>query len=172
MTTPDPNAAKIEELIRTANAVGPPQASPQAQQDRITATLNVYHQDPTRQPTGANLVAQALCQTKEQPYVRTIPVGQRVELELHWMAGSKAGLLVFDNNTGRHHAHIPTKEQLAEEAKRVVLVKAPDCQGLTLVLRPGMFTIFEPQYVDGQLPKLTLECVHGVADVTIMAFPR
>lgn len=116
-------------------------ARPLANQDRMTAVLNLYHQQHDENPTEHAVRASRMLETKHQAYQRklSLPDGadHATTLDCGWVPPADVGFLVVENRTGTGQATYPTPE---EKARLESLVVYLDLGGsMPLEILPGLF---------------------------------
>lgn len=142
-----------------------PEPQPSPLKPRLTVVETVYHQDPANGPTAFEAPFGRQLETDEQPCVRRLTVGTDWQaLGGVWLAESCQ--VVLRNEEGQFHGPLPSAQQKAEAAARVVEVGVSDM--VLAVVRPGESCRFEP----ADLHTIRVRCVAGSAKVTAAVFPR
>ena len=138
---------------------------------RLTVVEQVYHQIAGEQPTSVNSQFSRVLASDEQPYVRRCKATEDWQpIDIGWV--EDVGMLVIVNNEGTFRHRIPTDEQRAEVAKRVLDVGVETATGICRILRvwkipPGESGRGQPIY-----PKqLRIRSQYGTVLFTIYVFP-
>ncbi len=105
--------------------------------------------------------------TQEQLYKRrTTVTNEWKPLDVGWI--EKPGLLVINNEEGKHLTVNPTEEEAKAIADRVVEISSNPEGCFRILIRPGESTRFEPSDVS----KLQIRSQSDKASVIIHAFPN
>lgn len=179
--TPDVQSAKISQIMVRASGA------------RITVIDTVAHQMFRSRTTIAEERFIMPCKSSEQPYQRlSFFVGEEWEsLRLDWLMTSEGdwncGMIKIANEEGRFLQTIPTNEEIAEEAKKVLVVgivssevvSHPSAKGCEMVLhfaevRPSGdgVTIPSIRLMPRNLRGYRIRSEHGRIKISISAFPR
>ena len=116
--------------------------------DRLTAKLDVYHEQHGEDPTQVSCAfSRTLDRGTEEVYKRRITVGcDWHELDLGWLKGHGVSFVVIENREGKGMVVKPTNDEKADLAKQILLVGVVSCGAVHVVsiIRPGQFAAFEP----------------------------
>lgn len=144
------------------SAIGPPPP-----RSRLTVIELVYHRQWGEEPVLFEGRFGRELETHEQAYRRMITVGETPQpLDTGWLAGL-VGMLVVANLEGRRQQVIPTEQQRAELAAKVIEVGSTNSQQVWLV-PPGESFRGWPSSPE----QVTLRCQQGKAHCTVFAVPR
>lgn len=153
---------------------------------RITVIETVYFQGPDAEPTSRECNFSNWVGTDEQPYLRRCRIGEAFKpLDLGWLSNIPIGLVCIDNHEGSFPEKLPTPQEKANAAAKVLEVSfglstAP--QSLTMhdppsppptatvpaiLVKPGEGVRFQPAAAKNVL----IRCRSGEARVTITVFP-
>lgn len=147
-----------------------------AEQARLGIVEQIYCYPPGAAPTLIDIREGLWLETDEQPYQRKLKVGPEWQpLDCGWLDGKGVSLLVLVNEEGKHLTVIPSEQQKAALALRVVEVGAQtlygmgDAPGVVLLalLHPGLSLRFWP----ADAKSLRLRSRAGEARVTMTLFP-
>lgn len=134
---------------------------------RIGCRVQAFHQQPNAPPAVADPAWGRFVESDEQPWVRQLTVGPEWQaLDCGWV--ERAGLMVLQNTEGKFPQVIPTEEERAAVAARVVELAYKPCPAFaTWVVRPGAAHVGEP----GDVKLLRVRCRSGTARCTLYLFP-
>lgn len=132
---------------------------------RVTVVEQVYCCTADDQPLSQENRFQLRITSDEQPYFRRFRISENWQpLDAGWL--QSASMVVIANEEGKQQTKIPTPDEAAELAARVVEVGR---DGIAFArVRPGATARFEP----AALTQLQLRCCSGTATVTLMAAPE
>ena len=134
---------------------------------RITLHFQLHHEYPGDQPTSVQCVPYDWLESDEEPYSRRIVVGEHwQEIEQGWLGTS--GMLFIENQEGRGRQTIPSKEEAADTAKRVVEISFYAKDANVWTLRPGWPFFGFTKTVKA----VRLRCQHKTAKCRVIIFPR
>jgi hypothetical protein len=137
-----------------------------AEADRVTITLQITHERFGEQPVAVVYAGSRVCEAKEQPFQRRVRHGEAWKPLLDVQGVALPGLVIIENRIPRARVQ-PTKEALAEEARKVVVILAEgDAEGVRI--RPGSLAIVEFT----NLAALRARCEHAETEIHITVFPR
>lgn len=147
-------------------------ASPQLQtRARITIVSNLYHSIPGEASKGPEAIrTYRWLNSDEQGYGRSVKIGEDwQEIDLGWLKDKEIGYIHFENDTRRLPGKVPTQEELAILAEKVIEI------GLWVgdMIWPLMY--FPPEEGSGFAPiapqNLRVRCRKGVAKLTYYVVP-
>lgn len=136
---------------------------------RLTVVEQVCHQDGEGEPVVAACQWGRSLITEEQPWVRKFLVGPEWKpLETGWL--TRVGMLHLANNEGKDIQRIPTREEKALLASRVIELGVSSETGVYpfLIIRPGESARLEP----ADLSTLLVRCQYQSARCTLTAVPE
>lgn len=140
--------------------------------NRLTVVEMLYHQQGVLNPESFQHNYSRELKTDEQTYgPRRDKVGEEwQELKLGWFSdkGLNCGLLRIVNEEGGQQQRIPTPEQLAETAAKVIEYCYKGGEAKPFLLHPQESCRVYPSNIEG----LMIRCRKGVAKYTVVAFPE
>lgn len=133
---------------------------------RMTVVETVYHAD-ARGPTDLpGLGFSRALSSDEQPYLRRIAVGEEWQpLDVGWV--HHPAHVVVKNHAGEGLQRVPTNEQRAEIAAKVVLLAFSEHDAGAWVIPPGESFRGTPS-----TPRMLIRCMNGEAKVTVLVIPE
>ncbi len=136
--------------------------------DRLTYTLNLYHEHVGDQPSNVQLVGQKLLDHDEQTWTRRIKVGKdSIPIDLGWMDEDKAGLVCPENQAGKNQSVNPTPEEREHLESLIIHVLISDSTN-PLLVPPGWPLMFWPTHHSS----IRLYCPTGEAVCHVMVCPK
>lgn len=134
--------------------------------DRLVVTTAVYHQPFREQPVSVASRFVRELETNEQAFVRRRVIDEEWQLlDCGWI-NRVASYLLLVNEEGKHRQTIPTPEELADTAERVIEVSHNKLEAHWLIL-PGA----SMQGTPVNLHHLFLRCCKGTARLSIFLVP-
>lgn len=132
----------------------------------LTVVETVYHQVFGEQPVSIDSRFDRELSSDEQMYQRhKVATENWQPLDLGWV--SNAGTIVIQNTEGKLSQTVPTPEQKAEIAKKIIAVSYNSESKEEFYVMPGESTRLHPSHPD----KLLIRCLSGSAKYTINAIP-
>lgn len=144
------------------------EADPKEEHDRMTIVVRTYHQRLGKDAVGVDRGYSRVLLTKSQTYDREITIGETAEdLDLGWI--KEPSLVVIENLVGKTGRKvIPSKEELLDEAGRIIEVIFGESEVPGFLVPPGLAQPFLP----APGTRLRLRCRHETADLRIVALPK
>jgi len=137
-------------------------------QNVMTVVEHVYHQPFGEQPVGVDSSFNRKLDSDEQMFVRKFRVTEEwTPINVGWV--ESAGMLMLSNDEGRSLQTLPSDEEKAAVAARVVELKyqdAPDDQAWTVLPGESM------RAMPSQASLLMLRCRSESARVTLTLIPN
>lgn len=148
-----------------AEITGMPVLSPPPN-NRLTVVETVYHQTFGEQPVSVESRFERELQSDEQMYQRRkIATEEWQPLDLGWV--EEVGCVVAQNTEGQFLQLIPTPEQRAENAKKILEVAYLPAAGMVFYVPPGESLRLYPSH-----PKqLVIRCQAGTVKYTVNIIP-
>ena len=159
----------IAGLVPPVNSTEEVIASPRPMfRDRLTVIDKVYHQPKTGEAFCCESTFERWLDHEESVYSRKMKAGEAWQLlKLGWFTDEEktVGMLLIRNDEGSHRQTLPTDEEKAETAKKVLEVGV---QGISLfVIPPGESFRGVPSGQD-----VYVRCLGGDCSYTVFAFPK
>jgi hypothetical protein len=137
------------------------------ERNRLTCVLNLYHEQDDEQPEGFRLAFSDKLHLSSQRYNRRLKIGEDpVALDVGWFSPDEIGTLLVENLEGTRFSIVPSEEELADVAKRIIHVYHPGSP--SWLIPPRRFLLAHPEDASG----LLLRCGHGRARVSLTIIPR
>lgn len=155
-------------FLEVPDNLGPP-PSQQLLKDRLSVVFQLAYESVGQEPLAKAMRATWDTQSQEiQPYERRLSIDEKWRpLDCGWV--ELPGSILIENRTGMNRSLQPSAEELAEDAKKLLVLSAADLQyDPGILIRPGLFFFGEWTSLAG----LGLRAAHGVVKACITIYPR
>jgi hypothetical protein len=148
--------------------VQPLNSQPQ-ERNRITAVLNVYHEQSGEQPKQVSLSFSGMLEINQESYSRRLhALSEWAKLDCGWVHAEDVGFIVVENIEGKHPTVNPTEKQKAEIAARIIEIAFEGALDFSWPVPPQMFFFA----VAERAADLRIRCRSESAQYRITVLPR
>tara|TARA_R110000751_G_scaffold85890_1_gene171249 strand:+ start:962 stop:1435 length:474 start_codon:yes stop_codon:yes gene_type:complete len=136
-----------------------------ASADRVTARLDLYHEQEDEQTNHFNSIfSEFVSQSGDPVYSRKIKVGEEwVSLDTGWLEESSYILI---QNIKKKYRTMPDEEEVACEKKKTVRIRSGNGEGW--IIKNGSFFFGNPS----EMSKVQIKCEYETTQIEIHIFPK
>jgi len=134
-------------------------------EDRVTARLDVYHEQEDEQPTHINSISSELISKSEDPvYSRKIKIGEEwISVDTGWF--KESGYILIQNIKKKYRAN-PDEKEIESEKKKTIRIRSGNGEGW--IIKNGSFFFGSPS----EMSKVQIKCECETTQIEIHIFPK